>query len=61
MLVEGKCQRTMRGKPQAQPEFLTTINLNHIKSGPMFMLLTPWNDSWKLYYEADSTQNHWQA
>jgi len=31
------------------------------KSGPKFMLLTPWNDSWKLYYEADSTQNHWQA
>ena len=28
MLVELKCQRTMRGKPQAQPEFLTTINLN---------------------------------
>jgi hypothetical protein len=34
MLVEGKCQRTMRGKPQAQPEFLTTINLNHIKKWP---------------------------
>jgi transposase len=28
MLMEGKSQRTMRGKPQAQPEFLTTINLN---------------------------------
>src|ERR1051325_1588836 len=28
MLAERKGQRTMRGKPQAQPEFLTTINLN---------------------------------
>lgn len=28
MLMERKGQRTMRGKPQAQPEFLTTINLN---------------------------------
>jgi transposase len=28
MLVGQKGQRTMRGKPQAQPEFLTTINLN---------------------------------
>src|ERR1022692_279610 len=28
MVAEGKCQRRMRGKPQAQPEFLTTINLN---------------------------------
>src|SRR5712664_702070 len=28
MLVERKGQRTMRGKPQAQPEFLTILNLN---------------------------------
>jgi transposase len=28
MLAAGNGQRTMRGKPQAQPEFLTTINLN---------------------------------
>src|SRR5664280_2125931 len=28
MMVEGNGQRRMRGKPQAQPEFLTTINLN---------------------------------
>jgi len=28
MLAERKCQGRMRGKPQAQPEFLTTINLN---------------------------------
>jgi hypothetical protein len=28
MLVKRKGQRIMRGKPQAQPEFLTTINLN---------------------------------
>ena len=28
MLAAGTCQRTMRGKPQAQPEFLTTINLH---------------------------------
>src|SRR5258706_16370247 len=28
MLAERTGQRTMRGKPQAQPEFLTTINLN---------------------------------
>jgi len=28
MLGERKGQRYMRGKPQAQPEFLTTINLN---------------------------------
>ena len=28
MMVEGKGQIKMRGKPQAQPEFLTTINLN---------------------------------
>lgn len=28
MMVNWKSQRTMRGKPQAQPEFLTTINLN---------------------------------
>jgi hypothetical protein len=28
MLGGRKGQRTMRGKPQAQAEFLTTINLN---------------------------------
>src|SRR5271168_4387927 len=28
MIDVGKGQRIMRGKPQAQPEFLTTINLN---------------------------------
>lgn len=28
MVAEGKCQSRMRGKPQAEPEFLTTINLN---------------------------------
>jgi len=28
MLMEWKGQRRMRGKPQAQQEFLTTINLN---------------------------------
>ena len=28
MVARWKGQRTMRGKPQAQPEFLTTINLN---------------------------------
>ena len=28
MVAERNSQRRMRGKPQAQPEFLTTINLN---------------------------------
>ena len=28
MRAEREGQRRMRGKPQAQPEFLTTINLN---------------------------------